>query len=115
LDGGVAEFRPAYREPEKVFQSVLRWEEENEDHPRRLFVQEWIQCFELTDRQLVSIAGESEFEKALSGAKSFRQMRNIIAERKMKAGTPEPQARQEAVSEVEALLDAARKQLREIS
>jgi hypothetical protein len=115
LDGGVARFRPAYRDPEKVLQSVLRWDEENEDHPRRLFVQEWIQCFELTDRQLESIAGESEFEKALSGAKSFRQMRNIIAEHKMKAGTPEPQARQEAASEVEALLDAARKQLREIS
>jgi hypothetical protein len=40
LEGGVAKFRPAYRTPEKVFESVLRWEEENEDHPRRLFVQE---------------------------------------------------------------------------
>ena len=112
LDGGLAKFRPAHRAPEKVFQSVLRWEEENEDHPRRLFVQEWIQSFELPERQLRSLPGESELAEALSRAKSFRQMRNILAEYKMKAGTPEPRAQAEAASEIEALLDDARKQLR---
>jgi hypothetical protein len=115
FDGGLAKFRPPYRDPEKVFQSVLRWEEENKDHPRRLFVQEWIQSFELPERQLSSLRGESAVAEALSRAKSFRQMKNIIAEHKMKSGMPEPQARAEAASEIDALLDSARKQLRERS
>jgi hypothetical protein len=115
LDSGVARFRPPHRDPEKVLQSVLKWEEENEGHPRRLFVEEWIQSFELPERQLESLAAESEFEKALTGAKSLRQMRNIIAEYKMKAGIPEPQAWLEADSEVDALRDAFRKQLRKSS
>ena len=109
LEGGIAKFRPPHRDRDKVFQAVLRWQDEHEKHPRRAFAEEWIQSFELTERKVRSIAVASGIEKELQSAKSIGQFKDIIARYKMKSGIPEAQAHSEAASIVKRLVEDAKK------
>lgn len=110
MEDGLAKFRPSYRDRERVFQAVLHWEEENENHSRRGFVQEWIQGFELPDRHLRSVSAESELEQQLKAARTIRQFANAVVQYKMKNGVPEPEARLQAAAFVNRILEDVKKE-----